>query len=843
MPWLKEPADTDEIEKGVNNKWRWLWLKQTSLVGESKVEFGQWLRKVDKPGEAFCIICNQPIKYGSNGLRSVQKHSAKPDHIKNFSTRAACENLQVDGPTVPQLVTSQVEKKTRLVAFAAEHHLPYSLVPEILELAKTLSDNKCKQLNRLHMTRQCATYTSTHGLAAACREDLRTKLKSSFFSFNLDEATNNNMDKIVNIVVRYFDEEAESVKTEHFSSTVVNQATAHNVHKAVVDAMKERLPGDNDEVPIASLISCMMDNCNTMRGVKNGVEVQLREDNPYLLRVAGDTAHVVCNAAKKLFEPFHNYLENIASDIYFDIQKSPKVKDLFEEVQALLGSEKPLQIMRYCPSRFLNMLDVSQRLFKLMDSLRVYYFAFLTKEEQTQHKLALNSIFEKHGAGPEAVARVKEIQTAQKKQAKTSTSESRKDRILTALFSSFGKFSLIVDIYRGVLPVFQGYVKLLQKKEPILHELVRKMFGLVRDVLILFLKRESIPDAGGKEMVSLKDKGILTDENKLLKYADIGVGEFAYRAYTTAVQKKGCHWGKEVAVNLRKGFQMCAADLLEKLPLRNPTLTRLGSLHPEAWNCDRFHSSIVNLAKNLPNVVKEDDLGKLDSQARAFSVDEDVKSFVADFDPVSQQIDTGYWAKVFRLKTNGEARYPHLTVLVKAVLSIFTGPLVESSFNLMDDIVRQDRSKLAVENYEATAIIKSYLSGRSEKASNMKVTPRMAGFLTRSKGRYGRFAQAKQQERLRRMQKSTSYNPSTSSTSTPLATPSTSSTPSATPSTSSTLSANPSTSSISSTTSSASSDVSAVPSTSVKGHPKGGKRAALKSTSDIRGFFKKPRKD
>lgn len=87
-----------------------------------------------------------------------------------LQVRSACENIQVDGPTVAQEVTSQVEKKARLVAFAAQHFLPFSLVPEILDLAKVLSDNKCRSLNRLTMTRQCATYTATHGLAAACRD-------------------------------------------------------------------------------------------------------------------------------------------------------------------------------------------------------------------------------------------------------------------------------------------------------------------------------------------------------------------------------------------------------------------------------------------------------------------------------------------------------------------------------------------------------------------------------------------------------------------------------------------------------------------------------------------------
>ena len=47
-------------------------------------------------------------------------------------------------------------------------------------------------------------------------------------------------------------------------------------------------------------------------------------------------------------------------------------------------------------------------------------------------------------------------------------------------------------------------------------------------------------------------------------------------------------------------------------------------------------------------------------------------------------------------------------------MSIFSGPLIESTFNIMDDIVEKDRSKLTVENYEAVAIVKTSLKRKSQ---------------------------------------------------------------------------------------------------------------------------------
>ena len=52
--------------------------------------------------------------------------------------------------------------------------------------------------------------------------------------------------------------------------------------------------------------------------------------------------------------------------------------------------------------------------------------------------------------------------------------------------------------------------------------------------------------------------------------------------------------------------------------------------------------------------------------------------------------------------------------LISALMSIFNGPLIESTFNIMDDIVEQNCSKLTVENYETVAIVKTSLKRKSQ---------------------------------------------------------------------------------------------------------------------------------
>lgn len=98
-----------------------------------------------------------------------------------------------------------------------------------------------------------------------------------------------------------------------------------------------------------------------------------------------------------------------------------------------------------------------------------------------------------------------------------------------------------------------------------------------------------------------------------------------------------------------------------------------------------------------------------------------MSQLASSFDEHKMRVDIDFWSKVFSLKTYNEPRYPQLQKLVASLLSIFSGPLIESTFNIMDDIVEKDRSKLKIENYEAVAIIKTSLKRKQVSAVKMVV--------------------------------------------------------------------------------------------------------------------------
>ena len=83
MKFLPDGFNIKELERNVKNKWRWEWLKETDVNGDN---WGDWLRKPDIAGAAFCECCGKTIKYGSSGKKGLKNHASDLNHLKKKKT-------------------------------------------------------------------------------------------------------------------------------------------------------------------------------------------------------------------------------------------------------------------------------------------------------------------------------------------------------------------------------------------------------------------------------------------------------------------------------------------------------------------------------------------------------------------------------------------------------------------------------------------------------------------------------------------------------------------------------------------------------------------------------------
>ena len=326
MKFIEDPKEAHSIDHGVKNKWSSKWLCEEDSAGR---KFSLWLKKTDTPGEAWCLLCSKSIAYGSNGKRRIESHALEHRHVERLNAQNHTTALPTAEPVIarPPKTDELTDLKIRTVAFLAEHCLPFSLAPALIDFTKTLAKSH-KILDSLSLSRTAATYTLTHGVSRGLKKELLATLNKTFFSLTIDEATNNAGNKVVNGLVRYFNEEKGEVETYFLGTFSENRASAQNIFDGLESMLRLHLDSDA-EVPWRNCVSCLMDNCNVMRGTRGGVETLARRKNPQLLDVHGDTVHIVSTIAKEFCRPFESYLEDLSNDLFYNFKLSPKAKGEF----------------------------------------------------------------------------------------------------------------------------------------------------------------------------------------------------------------------------------------------------------------------------------------------------------------------------------------------------------------------------------------------------------------------------------------------------------------------------------------------------------------------------------
>ena len=75
-------SNVKEIDKDVKNMWKWDWLEKM-FCG---VHLGDHLRKIAVAGKAFCILCDQEIKYDTRGFPALEQHVSSSKHRNLLKT-------------------------------------------------------------------------------------------------------------------------------------------------------------------------------------------------------------------------------------------------------------------------------------------------------------------------------------------------------------------------------------------------------------------------------------------------------------------------------------------------------------------------------------------------------------------------------------------------------------------------------------------------------------------------------------------------------------------------------------------------------------------------------------
>ena len=133
----------------------------------------------------------------------------------------------------------------------------------------------------------------------------------------------------------------------------------------------------------------------------------------------------------------------------------------------------------------------------------------------------------------------------------------------------------------------------------------------------------------------------------------------------------------------------------------------LSGLDPTAIGHSASYACLKKLADFFPTILTSTE--KTDNYLKEIStlqLDESLPPALEEND-IPVQLDL-WWANIFQI-----SNYPVLFQVVKACLSIFSGPHVESSFSLMSNIIDKRSNRMNIDTYNAMMTVKYSLQSKS----------------------------------------------------------------------------------------------------------------------------------
>ena len=274
-------------------------------------------------------------------------------------------------------------------------------------------------------------------------------------------------------------------------------------------------------------------------------------------------------------------------------------------------------------------------------------------------------------------------------------------------------------------PLFTPFLALFQREEPLIHVLHDQLSELVRKIMKRFLKQTVVQEKSGKALISID---VDLAENILDRQKEMEIGEPTARA----LKKVRAEQQKRTLMDMQNFYRTSTKYLMSRLPLDNELLKDLAVLHPLMHKEDHAVHAIRRTAKKLPQIINEDDLGRLTNEWKIYqgqNIPEEwfISGHHKNGSIIFTRVDK-YWQKLFETtNTDGSARYCILPKLVKALLCIAHGNAeVERSLSENGKVLTSERNNLNDDTLNALRVTKNAIrvTGNGQ-ACNMPITPEL----------------------------------------------------------------------------------------------------------------------
>ena len=514
----------------------------------------------------------------------------------------------------------------------------------------------------------------------------------SYFVLEYDETTNNAGMKELQIRVRYWSSYGNEIQSRHLCTSFMGHATSDDLYRKIMSAIEQ------NQLPLEKLITLGSDGPNVNKSVWNKFNAEKKKvTGKGMLNIGTCNIHIIHNAFLKGLQVFGEESSDFVILVHSFFDGWPARCEDYRKCQKKVGVPENA-FMKHVPSRWLTIGRALARIMQQWPAILEYFLNFVPREKKLKNLLST----------PKFLKIVAYIKNA--------TMKAQLEFVLASA------------------ELFMSFTQLFQKEEPLIHVLHSEIKRLV----VTLCGRVFTPDFVTEtenfspEMLNLAEK--FAEKPIVSENVERAFGEKA------TLKDKAIFY-----VNVRKHFIAGIRHILNKCPLeKDGFLEALRCLSPINMKDSRSIADIAVVAREIAIGVSSD---------------------VAQAEWLLLRTETGpreditridhFWSHYFGLvNERGDSKYPELTKLIKAVLTLSHGSAdVERGFSRSGRILGEDQALMSERVLDARLMVYDTLRLYGGKPERFVITKELLNLARSARSRYQQYLDEKKKEELSEKEK------------------------------------------------------------------------------------------
>lgn len=169
------------------------------------------------------------------------------------------------------------DAELKMIMFLHEHNLTFLLMEHLPSFVRSVCPD-LKIAENIKCSRTKATAITKDCLALEAKEEICRLVKNNsliIYSLIIDEITNIGTEKLLAIIIRFFDEKKMSVADKFLGLIKLETANAENIYKTVLKCLEDV------GISLANIIGLAADNASVMMGNIRGIQARFRKMVPH----------------------------------------------------------------------------------------------------------------------------------------------------------------------------------------------------------------------------------------------------------------------------------------------------------------------------------------------------------------------------------------------------------------------------------------------------------------------------------------------------------------------------------------------------------------------------------